>query len=392
MRISWRRRLAFGMVATILVFTCLELGTRGWRAVSHRNPAATVYGWSFLRGVAADRDTTEATSTDELFERRDRKDDGLAPRLPGVETTDSGIPATINALGFRGAELTAEPKAGTVRIAAFGGSYVFGTYLRDEQTWPHQLEADLSARGMAVEVVNGGKVGADIHGVLADMIRITNRAKVDIAVVTSAYNNHSLLPIERRHSWARTADFYFTNVSLFYVTLKERVAWFMNQALDYGLYRQPIRVQDRDVEGLINRYALRLRQMDTLCRERGSELVLASQPEVFFDRALNGRSSQDVATLQAIRNRIQAGEAILIAELEFYLQGRLNRQARQTAAELALEFFDGESVLMADKAHYFVDQIHPNERGAKKLARALGAHLEPVVRARQVRRQAAPPR
>ena len=404
MRLGWRRRAVYGLVTTVLFMGVLEVGARAYSALRYGNPAAPAYGRSFAarllagaaqldagwgagRGgdaAAASRDAAEGVATDRLFVRRVVKDDGLAVRPPRVETFNSGIPASFNSFGFRGSEISPDPPHGTVRIAAFGGSYVFGAYLRDDQTWPNLLQEELRGRGASVEVVNAGNSGANVHGVLEDMIRISNRARLDFALVTSGYNNHPLLPIERRYSWARATDFYLYNLSLAYVMFKERAAKFIGQPLDYGMYRQRIEVRDRDVEWLVDLYARRLRQMATLCQERGIRLVLASQPEVFFETSLNTQSSQSPETLEAIRRRIQSGGALSIAELEFYLQGRLNSQVRQSAEDLSVGFFDGESVLLADKHRYFVDQIHPNERGAERMATALADYFEPGVRQAQV--------
>lgn len=127
-------------------------------------------------------------------------------------------------------------------------------------------------------------------------------------------------------------------------------------------------------------YGKRLRQIATVCRERGITVIFASQPEFFFEAGLNELSTLNQAAVDAMSARLIADQSLFIAELEFYLQSRLNLEAQRTAAELGTPFFDGATVLQSHKQGHFVDQIHPNERGAERIATALAAFLEPMVR------------
>lgn len=66
--------------------------------------------------------------------------------------------ARINSLGFRGEE---PRRDSTLRIAAFGDSFVYGWGVDDPFTWPEQLERLVSAElGRPVEVLNLGMSGA----------------------------------------------------------------------------------------------------------------------------------------------------------------------------------------------------------------------------------------
>lgn len=401
MSLGWRRRIAFGILTTVACFALLEVTARAYSGFRFGNPVAFGYGWSFLtrlrsgaaaldegwgagRGgdeAARSRDVAEGVAAQALFDRRDDPNDGLKEGQSRVVTFNSGIPATINSFGFRGPDVSPEPVPGVVRIATFGGSYVFGAYLRDEQTWPFLTEQQLRSRARSVEVVNAGNNGANVHDILINVIRLTKRLKLHVAVITTAYNNHPLLPIKRHYSYARVGDFYLYNLSLFYVMVKEKAATMLRQPLDYGLYHQRVNVRKSDVDWLVSLYGKRLRQIATVCRERGITVVFASQPEVFFEAGLNEQSTMHQPAVDAITVRLVADESLFVAELEFYLQSRLNLEAQRTAAELATPFFDGATVLQSHKQGHFVDQIHPNERGAERLATALAAFLDPIVEA-----------
>lgn len=77
---------------------------------------------------------------------------------PGVKRS-AGFTATINALGLRG-PMPADPKpAGMPRILVVGDSSLFGHGVADDETYPAQLQNQLRAQGVGVEVINGGTPG-----------------------------------------------------------------------------------------------------------------------------------------------------------------------------------------------------------------------------------------
>jgi hypothetical protein len=82
---------------------------------------------------------------------------------PNVETTFLGSPVRVNALGFRGAEISRLPRAGVRRVLLLGDSVVFGAGVGEEETLSVALQRRLSAgSGPAHEVVNGGVPGFDM--------------------------------------------------------------------------------------------------------------------------------------------------------------------------------------------------------------------------------------
>ena len=261
--------------------------------------------------------------------------------------------------------------------------------LADHETWPYQLEQVLRQHGASVEVVNAGVNGANIHDVLETMIRLSNVIRFDYAVVTSAYNNHHLLPMERRFTWARRLDFYLYNASVLHVLLKEKLSLRAGQPLDYALYRQEIRVEAAAVEAWRAMYRRRLEQLVLVSQERGIHLVIASQPEQFYENRLNQVSTLDAAAIAEIGQRLAQRGTIYRAELEFYMQGVLNLEAQAVAKAAHLPFFDGASVFLGSVDRYLLDPIHPSIEGAQVLARALSAFLLPTLTTRHS--QQAPP-
>ena len=78
---------------------------------------------------------------------------------PGYRGTDFGVDVSINSLGMRDDDLPLEKPAGTTRILVLGDSWTFGAGVSAAESWPEQLETALAARGLEVEVANGGVSG-----------------------------------------------------------------------------------------------------------------------------------------------------------------------------------------------------------------------------------------
>lgn len=83
--------------------------------------------------------------------------------VPGARSRSGTFEVEVNALGFRGDEISASKKPGTFRIFALGESSTFGWKgaSTHHQAWPALLEGKLRAAhpGRTIEVVNAGVPG-----------------------------------------------------------------------------------------------------------------------------------------------------------------------------------------------------------------------------------------
>lgn len=70
---------------------------------------------------------------------------------------------SINSLGFRGEEVTLEKDLVKFSIICLGDSFTFGSFVNDEDTFPHLLGETFLRRGMSAEVINGGVGGTTIN-------------------------------------------------------------------------------------------------------------------------------------------------------------------------------------------------------------------------------------
>jgi lysophospholipase L1-like esterase len=91
---------------------------------------------------------------------------------PNQRAFTYGAPVSIDERGFR---LTGQPQRetalGTKRILALGDSFTFGLGVRDEETWPGQLQTLLAGSAVApVEVINAGTISYGVFQEL-DLLR-----------------------------------------------------------------------------------------------------------------------------------------------------------------------------------------------------------------------------
>jgi hypothetical protein len=100
-----------------------------------------------------------------------------------------GNEVQINALGFRGKEVSWEPAPGTLRLVVLGGSAAFCFQVSDDaRTWPAQLEKALAEKlDRPVEVLNLGLPGFD-----------TSTSKVNYLFTGRALHPHVVLVY---HTW-----------------------------------------------------------------------------------------------------------------------------------------------------------------------------------------------
>jgi hypothetical protein len=76
---------------------------------------------------------------------RNRNDFLLTELWSSVTVPGGGAPATLNSAGMRDREYAVERTPGSYRVAVLGASYVWGSGVRDDETFDNRLEARLDA-------------------------------------------------------------------------------------------------------------------------------------------------------------------------------------------------------------------------------------------------------
>jgi lysophospholipase L1-like esterase len=172
-----RRRLAtlvLLVVSTLAGLGAVELGLRATGFVRNLEVATSpVWRWVVNDPIVAR--TNRAGAIDEQFGLR------------------------INALDFRGPEITVAKPPGAIRIACLGDSTTFGIWneafrdLRASTSYPGELTALLAQHGYDdVEVINAGVLGyTSAHGV-AQLLAQVVRLRPDVITVRFGNNDHGI--------------------------------------------------------------------------------------------------------------------------------------------------------------------------------------------------------
>lgn len=95
-----------------------------------------------------------------------------------------------NALGLRNREVEVEKPPNRYRILTLGDSHTFGAGVREEQTWPRQLERDLQDSGKTdIEVINGGMPSLATEQEIALLRDHLLGLKPDLVIVAYYWND-----------------------------------------------------------------------------------------------------------------------------------------------------------------------------------------------------------
>ena len=210
---------------------------------------------------------------------------------------DGTVTGSINAWGYRGPERPPEKPDGTLRIAALGDSFTLGYGVRDDETWPAQLERELG-----VEVLNFGVADADTRAEVNYLEGYALSFQPDVVLLAFFLNDagreatmifldprKAPLPRLRRHS-------FLANLAL--SELHRRQVG--RRLIDH--YRAGFQDESpgwRDVRS-------ELRRARDSCRARGVEFVLLIYPILFhlehdYPFAEIHRTIADFARAEGIR-------------------------------------------------------------------------------------------
>ena len=303
------------------------------------------------------------------------------PLTESVPTTEImwGHSVRLNKHGRRGPEVSETTAPGTVRITMHGGSFVFGIGVPEGATIGRLLQEKLKASSEGTEreyeVVNLGDAGAGITTVLRIFVREGIRLKPDIAIAISAYNNYRLFSSkdERSVLWHLSKGLYST--SLFYATLREKLALIIYKDNNVGIYNQEVAIPRENVPSALNYYKAALEQLAILSQDNGIRLVFGLQP-VFIPAGYE--DLQELANegqMSVIENALERGAPLTYYEAIYYMHSLQIRAMIEVAEKYAVPVFDLTKSMPVDKYKYYIDQIHPNAQGTRIIADALYAHL-----------------
>lgn len=353
-------------------------------AVSQRSgsdePERGAYSLARPEGVAVDRDQIPAAFADDAWYPTYREELeyagrwlGLVPVADGVGMAD-GSTTYVNVEGGRRRSWTPPPcDCARATVWIYGASTVFGLGQRDEHTIASELARLAWDEGISLEVSNRG-VPAEQHA------REANRLRWDLA--------HEAAP----------------DLVLFYDGASELVtaSWMDEQRLaDGSMVQEPLS------EGLFAVPSIR-EAIDAARGASGEPPPLPDGMRVPEPARVGPRSPEAVGELAAARYeraRSISSDLAAIHDLDVRWYWQPTRLTRPTvegepttefddelrlASEAARRALADEVVDLADvldevREPVYSDDVHHNELGARRIAEAIWADIEPAVRARAVR-------
>lgn len=257
------------------------------------------------------------------------------------------FPFTINSLGFRNKEFTAEKQKGIKRICVLGSSSVWGHGLNDNETFPFYLSEYLGDR---YEVINCGFPGykmKEIYNLFAHEIISYNP---DIVMIYEAYND-SFNPSIKTPPLLFLHDMLYYKWMLYTILLEKYSAIKHNTPLPF-FYLHNEKIPDD--------YSKYLNSIVELARSKSIKVVLVKQPlSMIKDGVI--REDSIPTLLQKYRKMSDSLMKGLIRNYYYSLE------MENIALKQSSVLIDPISA-MEGKGEFFLDEVHLTPDGASFLA------------------------
>jgi lysophospholipase L1-like esterase len=362
------RRFPRLLAHALLFAACLELAARVDDWITYGAPPWAPYDAEVLRTVDAN---------------------GLRRNRPGARFEKW----RINALGFRGEEISSVKAPGRRRIVCLGHSESFGLYESEGAEWPAQLERLLRASRRNVEVINASVVGQGRKTQLAYLTRYVIPLRPDVIVLYPSVLLDLFDAVESPRPAAvprLPAAMLPRSRALPKVTERLRLLlpqvvadplrWWLVEGrvrrLEAGLRRQPPLESLPDAE--VRAFESHLREVIHLLKLKTIAPALATYP------TLGDESNLEKYRLLVARQRtwnIRLSERGLV---EAALT--LNDVIRRVAAEEGVALANVEPAVPRD-LRYFADYVHYTDAGAEAVAKCVA---DALIRAHLLDGEAAP--
>jgi lysophospholipase L1-like esterase len=283
----------------------------------------------------------------------------LLPSYRGARLEDDRrVPASTNAMGFRGPEWSPERANAALRVLVLGDSCTFGLGVADDETWPSYLEEVLRERGLDAAVFSTGVPGYDTVQEAEILERVAAQVRPHVVIVTWLINDVFWAPLDERPKW-QVVDGYLVE------DLEAYRAW--RYGVDHrGIHRS----------ALYRFVRVRWRLLKDMAG-RGRRTWSANlDPEVFRTTtdalsaiAEGARRLGARAILVPIPRREQVEGSVSLSDLEYIAE--FGRAAGMTVVEAFEPWREpGEARL-----RFLNDNVHLTPRGYREVAQAVASVL-----------------
>ena len=288
---------------------------------------------------------------------------------PGARVQNHEAVLRVNALGFRGPEISLD-KGDRFRIVAVGESTTFGLILlADDRPWPEILQ-DLITSELScdkeVEVVNAGIPGFTLANNVLRLQTEIFPLRPDLVVSYHGYNGFHFFLDEIPEVQVRQAPIP-----------PERPSWLLERietAVRVAAFRKRYETHDdRDEPALLDDfrtspYSTHYRKLIAMARARNIDLALSN-----FNLAIDEDSPEEV---------VRFYERVFPNARSDLFANRLHTLlVRELASEADITFVDATPGLDGEYERYFADLVHFNQAGRERLARNILAGIRGILEA-----------
>jgi lysophospholipase L1-like esterase len=297
---------------------------------------------------------------------------------------------TKNTLGFRG-----EPPPPNFRdwltIVTIGGSTTECFYLSDGRTWPDLLGRELSRDFDRVWINNAGLDGATTyrHLILMEDYVVKLRPKMVLFLVgindvgapdldqAEKHRGHYLRNMWRALLYRSEVYALEQNIYHYFIAQSRGLR---HTEIDLRKVETLTDLPESEAQKTLQDYrtnslpffAARLKKLVKICRDRGIEPVLITQPTL-YGPGVDPVTGVNLATIKLGEN-LNGG--LMFQAVELY-----NGVTRQAAGQEKVLLIDLARELPRNSAYYY-DYLHYTEAGARAVARIVDAQLTPFLAAR----------
>lgn len=262
-----------------------------------------------------------------------------------------------NALGIRGEELSTDTPA-SLRVACFGNSCTFGWRLNESETFPAQLEDQLTSTGRLAQVFNCGVPGYSSLQGLGYIEELVPKLNPDFVTICYGWNDHWAAGFDIPDKEQRLPPpliVSFQNLlsrSHVYRAIKYALLSRSEKAREFTYNREtPVyRVSLED-------YGKNLRAIVSRCRERGIAPIFITAPI----------GDVDPGRVNPVENYHERYVAV----------------TREVAGDLSVPLIDAAKAFVEHREFFDdpqADFIHYNAAGARSLATLVAAAVDSLAR------------
>jgi len=324
--------------------------------------------------------------------------DNFNPFLQSQIAKQEGL--TVNSLGFRGGEISAQKPNGTYRIVVLGGSTVLNREVPFEENAVRVLEKMLRSHypNKKIEVINAGKdFYTSEHSLIQYMFKISD-LNPDLIIMWHGANDESMsCPIEgviSHGSYKPDYSYYYGAVAKIVfdyfkpqpiIQIKFVTLDFLLKAMGDNLYSditnrfEEASRQFAAKEYMLNKntvsvrnfpsidaYKRNLEYLIELTRDKGTPLILGNQPNLYKQ----SYTLQEVEKIMYPTVACRAnGKNYDLASLKYGID-LFNQATEQVARENNTMYIDLERQVPKNLT-YFLDSIHYTEKGDGQIANTL---------------------